>query len=56
MLKITPQNPSISLPHLLIIDANGIVQSDWPYSEAQKALFEGDGLFVILDKMLAAKK
>jgi peroxiredoxin len=56
MLKITPQNPSISLPHLLVIDANGIVVSDWPYSETQKALFEGDGLFAVIDKLLAAKK
>lgn len=56
MLKITPQNPSISLPHLLVVDANGIVQSDWPFSDAQKAIFEGDGLFAIIDKLLAAKK
>lgn len=56
MLKITPQNPSISLPHLLVVDANGVVQSDWPFSDAQKAIFEGDGLFAIIDKLLAAKK
>ena len=56
MLKITPQNPSISLPHLLVVDANGMVQNDWPFSEDQKAIFEGDGLFAIIDKMLAAKK
>ena len=56
MLKITPQNPSISLPHLLVVDANGIVQNDWPFSDDQKAIFEGDGLFAIIDKMLAAKK
>ncbi|HEY3442760.1 MAG TPA: TlpA disulfide reductase family protein [Paludibaculum sp.] len=56
MLKITPQNPSINLPHLLVVDANGIVQNDWPFSDAQKAIFEGDGLFAIVDKMLAAKK
>lgn len=56
MLKITPQNPSISLPHLLVVDANGIVQSDWPFSDAQKAIFDGDGLFAILDKLLAGKK
>lgn len=56
MLKITPQNPSISLPHLLVVDANGIVQKDWPFSEADKAIFDGDGLFAILDKMLLTKK
>lgn len=56
MLKITPQNPSISLPHLLVVDANGIVQSDWPFSDAQKAIFDGDGLFAILDKLLAGRK
>ena len=56
LLKLGPQNPSVSLPHLLVVDANGIVQSDWPYSDAQHAIFEGDGLFPIIDKMLAAKK
>ncbi len=56
MLKITPQNPGISLPHLLVVDANGIVQNDWPYGADQKAIFEGDGLFAILDKMLAGAR
>jgi len=56
MLKITPQNPSISLPHLLLVDANGIVQRDWPFSDAEKAIFDGDGLFAVLDKMIPAKK
>ena len=56
LLKLGPQNPSVSMPHLLVVDANGMVQSDWPYSDALKAIFEGDGLFAIIDKMLAAKK
>lgn len=57
LLKLGPQNAgAVSLPHLLIVDANGIVQSDWPYADTQSAIFAGDGLFAIIDKMLAAKK
>lgn len=58
MLRITPQNPSISLPTLLVVDANGIVRDDLVYSDALKSVFEGDGLAAIIDRALApaAKK
>jgi len=55
MLKVTPQNPSISLPHLLFVDANGIVRDDFAYSDDKKAIFEGDALTVVIDRTLAAK-
>jgi len=56
MLRITPQNPGISLPTLLIVDANGIVREDLTYSESLKAVFEGDGLNVLIDRALAPAK
>ncbi len=56
LLKITPQNANISLPQLLVVDGQGIVREDWGYSEAQKAIFEGDGLFAVIDRLLAPKK
>lgn len=53
MLRITPQNPSISLPTLLVVDANGIVRDDLVYSDSLKSVFEGDGLFPIIDRAMA---
>ncbi len=52
MLKISPSNPSINLPHILIVDADGIVREDYAFDESLKAIFEGDGLFAIVDKAL----
>ncbi|MBI5281935.1 MAG: TlpA family protein disulfide reductase [Candidatus Solibacter usitatus] len=56
MLRITPQNPGISLPTLLIVDAQGIVREDIVYSDSTRAAFEGDALFAVIDRLLAAKK
>ncbi len=53
MLNITPQNPTIQLPTLLIVAPDGIIREDLVYDEARKDIFEGDGLFRILDKILA---
>jgi thiol-disulfide isomerase/thioredoxin len=56
MLRITPQNPSISLPTLLVVDANGIVRDDLVYSDALKTVFDGDGLVAIIDRALVPAK
>jgi len=52
-LKATPQNPRITLPHLFIIDGEGIIRNDFTY-EGNKEIFEGKALFAELDRMLAA--
>lgn len=53
MLNISPQNPSIHLPTLLIVGADGIIREDLVYSESRKDVFEGEALFGILDRILA---
>jgi peroxiredoxin len=53
--KATPQNPSVDLPHLFIVDANGWIVNDYEYSDATKPIFEGQALFPELDRMLAGK-
>jgi len=56
MLNITPQNPTIKLPTLLIVGPDGIIREDLVHDESRKDLkniFEGDGLNRILDKLLA---
>ena len=53
-LKATPANPAVSVPHLFIIDGDGMIRNDYGYGAATKEIFEGRGLFVELEKMLAA--
>jgi peroxiredoxin len=56
MLQITPQNPNIRLPTLLVVAPDGTIREDLVYDESRKdlkSIFEGDGLFPILDKLLA---
>ena len=54
--KATPQNPGVDLPHLFIVDANGWIVNDYEYGFATRGIFEGQDLFPVLDRMLAAKK
>jgi peroxiredoxin len=54
-LKITPQNPSVSFPHLFLIDTKGIIKNDFAYNSATAPVFEGEALFPEIDKLLAAK-
>jgi peroxiredoxin len=51
-LKATPRNPSVEMPHLFIIDGEGMIRHDYAF-EPNRQLFEGKGLFKVLDGMLA---
>ncbi len=53
--KATPQNPSVDLPHLFVVDANGWIVDDYGYDLNTRGIFEGKDLFPILDRLLAAK-
>jgi len=53
--KVTPQNPGVDLPHLFVIDANGWIVNDFEYGAATKDIFEGQGLFAEIDRVLAGK-
>ena len=52
-LKVSPQRPSIHLPHLFLVDQNGQIRNDFSHSDATKDVFDGPGLQKELDKMLA---
>ncbi len=54
-LKVTPKNPTINLPHVFLVDSQGIIRNDFAYSLLTRDIFEGDGLFRELDRLLAAK-
>jgi peroxiredoxin len=47
-----PGQGHIDVPHLFIIDKNGMIRNDFQYSEADKAVFEGPRLFQEVDKLL----
>jgi peroxiredoxin len=49
-LKITPQNPTIQVPHFFVIDGEGMIREDYGYSEGASDVFEGPGLIKILEK------
>jgi peroxiredoxin len=55
-LKATPQNPNFHVPHLFIIDAQGMIRSDFGYEPGAREIFEGRGLFAELDRMLNPKR
>jgi peroxiredoxin len=54
-MKATPAKPTIDLPHLFIINADGMIVNDYGYEAGPKAIFEGRALFTELDRILAAK-
>ncbi len=54
--KATPDKPDINVPHLFIIDAQGMIQNDYPYNPLTRGIFEGRDLFSELNHMLGKSK
>lgn len=55
LLKITPRNPTVTLPTVLVLDQQGIIRADHVWVDGDnsvKPIFEGDGLFSIIDGLL----
>jgi peroxiredoxin len=53
-MMATPQKPSFDIPHVFLIDQEGIIRNDFGYGPLTTAIFEGRGLFAEVDKMLAS--
>jgi len=53
-LKVTPSNPRVSVPHVFVIDGRGMIRDDYAYDLPNKHIFEGQGLYPVIDKLLAA--
>jgi peroxiredoxin len=47
-----PGQAHMDVPHLFIIDKNGMIRNDFVYNEADRAVFEGPKLFLEIDKLL----
>lgn len=54
-MKVTPKNPTVSLPHIFLIDANGWIKNDFPHTAGTEAIFDGgEPLLKELEAMLTA--
>ena len=47
---------SLQFPHVYLIDANGMIQGDLLYGLTTRDVFEGKGLFLEIDRLLAGGK
>jgi peroxiredoxin len=52
-VRPNPLNPSISLPHLYIVDRDGFIIRDYLFGAATEEIFRGQDLFKELDRILA---
>lgn len=52
-MMATPQKPTIHLPHLFLIDGEGMIRNDFGSGPKSKDIFEGRGLFKVIDRLLA---
>ena len=51
-LNAKPGQTQIDVPHVFLIDKQGTIRNDWSYSDKDKPVFEGPGLFPEIDKLL----
>jgi peroxiredoxin len=51
-MNARPGMAHMDVPHLFIIDRQGMIRNDFTYDDQAKAVFEGPGLFVEIDKLL----
>ena len=55
-LNAKPGQTHLDVPHLFIVDGEGIIRGDFEYNEKQRSIFEGPALFVELDRLLKKGK
>jgi thiol-disulfide isomerase/thioredoxin len=51
-MNARPGMGHIDVPHLFLIDRNGMIRNDFSYKEDARAVFEGPGLNLEIDKLL----
>lgn len=55
-LRITPQNPTIQVPHVFVINRQGTIVADHGYGAGTEKLFEAPEFFAEIDKLVAPSK
>src|SRR5271165_6573254 len=51
-MKVRPGQSQVPLPHLFLIDKQGMIRNDFEYNDSTKSVFEGPGLFPEIEKLL----
>jgi peroxiredoxin len=54
-VRPSPLRPSFNIPHIYLIDRDGIMSGDYEHGPETTEIFEGNGLQKQLDQLLAAK-
>jgi peroxiredoxin len=52
---LKPTSATITIPHVFLIDADGMIRNDFAFGDSTLDIFQGKGLFAEIDKLLAAK-
>lgn len=47
-----PDRANIDVPHIFIVDKNGMIRADFSYNDENRTIFEGPGLYPVIDKLL----
>lgn len=54
-LKLDMRKPELHVPHLFLIDAQGMIRNDFAYNEQTQPILLGDGLAAEVEKLLAPR-
>ncbi len=54
-IQPSPLRPSIGIPHVYVVDAAGMIRSDYEFGPQTSEVFQGRGLYTEIDKLLNAK-
>jgi peroxiredoxin len=54
-VRPNPLQPAIAVPHLYIVDPKGFIERDFVFGPATGEIFQGRGLYIVLDRMLGTK-
>jgi hypothetical protein len=52
-LKVSPQRPTIEVPHFFLIDQRGWIREDYGHNALSRGIFEGEDLFPIIDRYVS---
>ena len=52
---LKPTSATITIPHVFLIDGDGMIRNDFAFGDKTLDIFQGKGLFAEIDKLLAAK-
>src|SRR4029077_135270 len=53
---LKPTSPTITIPHVFLIDGEGMIRNDFAFDDSTLEIFQGKGLFAEIDKLLAGKR